>query len=153
MNRGETERERAERDDYVDCLPHPPFSLVFFPLVSSSIILPRSIASRHEKELTSTALCNTALPAQRKCCAPLEQLQSSCTNRNAPMRQASERLVFNPVVQDWKPHNPQSLQKRSYREESKWTGGMSVFEKLKRKWRRYLKSNFSYIGNQEWTLI
>lgn len=79
----------------------PPLLALFFSPAysSSSIILPRSIASLHETELTSATLCNTAPPAPRKCCAPLEQLQSSCANRKAPMRQASERLVFNLVVQ------------------------------------------------------
>lgn len=117
-SREQRERDReSERARWLRRLPaSPPFSLVFFPPASSSfsIILPRSIASRHKTELTSTALCNTAPPAPRKCCAPLEQLQSSCTNRNAPMRQASERLVFNPVVQDGKPQSTQQLQRRSY---------------------------------------
>ena len=94
-------RRERERYDYVDCLPHPLLALFFSPATSSSsIILPRSIASRHKTELPSTALCNTTPPVPRKCCAPLEQRLSFCTNRNTPMKQASEQLVFNPIVQD-----------------------------------------------------
>lgn len=135
------ERERASkqaRDDYIDCLLHPPSALCFFfffffflTLAASSssisIILPRSIASRHKTELTSAALCNTAPPALRKSCAPLEQLQSSCTNRKPPLRQASQGLVFNPVVKDSKPHNTQRLQRKCYRGES------NMYLKLRRK--------------------
>lgn len=137
--RREREKEQAskqasKRDDYIDCLLHPPSVLCFFLFFfltlaasSSSIILPRSIASRHKTELTSAALCNTAPPALRKSCAPLEQLQSSCTNRKPPLRQASQGLVFNPVVKDSKPHNTQRLQRKCYRGES------NMYLKLRKK--------------------
>lgn len=137
LKQGERERkskQASKRDDYIDCLLHPPSALCFFLFFfltlaasSSSIILPRSIASRHKTELTSAALCNTAPPALRKSCAPLEQLQSSCTNRKPPLRQASQGLVFNPVVKDSKPHNTQRLQRKCYRGES------NMYLKLRKK--------------------
>lgn len=66
----EQERGKAERgrERWLRRLPaSPPFRPCFFPLASSSssIILPRSIASWHKTELTSTALCNTAPPVPR----------------------------------------------------------------------------------------
>lgn len=134
--RREREKEQASKQKRrLHRLPaSPPFSLVFLffffltlAASSSSIILPRSIASRHKTELTSAALCNTAPPALRKSCAPLEQLQSSCTNRKPPLRQASQGLVFNPVVKDSKPHNTQRLQRKCYRGES------NMYLKLRKK--------------------
>lgn len=138
LKQGERERkskQASKQKRRLHRLPaSPPFSLVFFLFFfltlaasSSSIILPRSIASRHKTELTSAALCNTAPPALRKSCAPLEQLQSSCTNRKPPLRQASQGLVFNPVVKDSKPHNTQRLQRKCYRGES------NMYLKLRKK--------------------
>lgn len=135
--RRERKSEQASKRRLHRLPASPPFSLVFLffffflTLAASSssisIILPRSIASRHKTELTSAALCNTAPPALRKSCAPLEQLQSSCTNRKPPLRQASQGLVFNPVVKDSKPHNTQRLQRKCYRGES------NMYLKLRRK--------------------